>query len=194
MRALITSVAVVALFSFGHASAQEQAKEALKTEQTVPKSGSAGGQNMPDQNAKQEGSSKVSTSIDPSTPIFVDGRLTVPGAPDGDTVPAKHSARTNADDQLPIAAYATRHITKDQLQAVRNALSPKSDAVGSRAIDGFAQIGAIIPTAIALDGMQPVPADLAQQIPALAATSYVISENKILLVNPRTRVVVAVVE
>ena len=194
MRAFVTSLAVVALLSFGQASAQEQAKEELKKDQTVPKSGSAGGQTMPDQNAKQEGSSKVSTSIDPNTPIFVDGRLTVPGAPDGDTVPAKHSARTNADDQLPIAAYATRHITKDQLQTVRNALSTKSDAVGSRALDGFAQIGAIVPTAIALEGMQPVPADLAQQIPSLAATSYVISEGKILLVNPRTRVVVAVVE
>ena len=194
MRALITSVAVVALFSFGQASAQEKAKENLKTDQTVPKSGSAGGQNMPDQNAKQEGSSKVPTAIDPSTPIFVDGRLTVPGAPDGDTVPAKHSARTNADDQLPIAAYATRHITKDQLQTVRNALSTKSDPVGSRALDGFAQIGALVPTAIALDGMQQLPSDLAQQIPSLAATYYVVSEGKILLVNPRTRVVVAVVE
>jgi len=194
MRALLTSFAVTALLVCGQASAQEQAKEDLKTDQTVPKSGSAGGQNMPDQNAKQEGSSKVPTAIDPSTPIFVDGRLTVPGAPDGDTVPAKHSARTNADDQLPIAAYATRHIAKEKLQAVRNALSPKTGGGGSRALDGFAQIGAIVPTAIALDGLQQMPADLAQQIPSLAVTSYVVSEGKILLVNPRTRVVVGVLE
>ncbi len=194
MRAFLTSFAVTALLVCGQASAQEQAKEDLKTDQTVPKSGSAGGQNMSDQNAKQEGRSKVPGSIDPNTSIFVDGRLTVPGAPDGDTVPAKHSARTNADDQLPIAAYATRHIAKEQLQAVRNALSNKSDQVGSRALDGFAQIGAIVPTAIALDGMRPLPVELVQQIPSLASTSYVISENKILLVNPRTRVVVGLAE
>src|SRR6476659_6693789 len=106
MRAFLTSVAVTALLLTGQASAQEQAKEEVKKDQTVPKSGSAGGQTAPDQNAKQEGSSKI-PGLDPSVAIFVDGRLTVPGAPDGDTVPSKHSARTFADDQLPIAAYAT---------------------------------------------------------------------------------------
>jgi len=80
------------------------------------------------------------------------------------------------------------------LQTVRNALSAKSDRVASRALDGFAQIGAIVPTTIALEGIQPLPADLVQQIPSLASTAYVISENKVLLVNPRTRVVVAVIE
>ena len=193
MRAFLTSVAVAALLLSGQASAQDQAKEEIKKDQTVPKSGSAGGQTAPDQNAKQEGSSKI-PGLDPNTPIFADGRLTVPEAPDGDTVPSKHSARTSADDQLPIAAYATRHITKDQLQTVRHALSTKSDRVAARALDGFAQIGATVPTAIALEGMRPLPADLVQQIPSLASTAYVISENKVLLVNPRTRVVVAVVE
>ena len=194
MRAFVMSVAVGALLMCDPTLAQEQAKENLKTDETVPKSGSAGGQNMPDQNAKQVGSSKVQTAIDPNTPIFVDGRLTVPGSPDGDTVPAKHSARTNADDQLPIAAYATRHITQDQLQAVRSSVSPKSDSGGSRALDGFAQIGAIVPTTIALERMKSLPADVAQHIPALAAMSYVISEGKVLLVNPRTRVVVGIIE
>ena len=118
----------------------------------------------------------------------------MPGAPDGDTVPSKHSARTFADDQLPITAYATRHISKDQLQTIRNALSTKSDPVGSRTLDGFAQIGALVPTAIALEGMQSIPADLVRQIPSLASSAYVVSENKILLVNPRTRVVLSVVE
>jgi len=58
----------------------------------------------------------------------------------------------------------------------------------------FAQIGAIVPTTIALERMKPLPADVAQQIPALAAMSYVISEGKVLLVNPRTRVVVGIIE
>jgi len=193
MRAFLTLVAITALLLSGQVSAQEQAKEEVKKDQTVPKSGSAGGQTAPDQNAKQEGSSKI-PGLDPNVSIFVDGRLTVPGAPDGDTVPSKHSARTFADDQLPIAAYASRHLTTENLQTVRNALSTKSDPVGSRALDGFAQIGALVPSSIALEGMQMLPADLAQRIPSLASTAYVISENKILLVNPRTRVVLAVVE
>jgi hypothetical protein len=193
MRAFLTSIAVAATILSGPAFAQSQAKEDLKTDQTVPKSGSAGGQTAPDQNAKQEGSSKT-TGLAVDSVIFVNGRLTVPGAPDGDTVPSKFSARTFADDQIPIAAYATRSLAKQELETIRSALLTNPNAVGSRALDGFAQIGAIVPTAVALAGMPFVPADLVQQIPSLTATAYIISENKVLLVNPRTRVVVGVVE
>jgi hypothetical protein len=168
MRAFLTSIAVAAVILCGQASAQEQAKEDVKKDQTVPKSGSAAGQTAPDQNAKQEGSSKTpGLALDPA--ILVDGRLTVSGAPDGDTVPSQFSARTFADDQLPIAAYASRHLAKQELQTIRNALSTNSDAVGSRALDGYAQIGAIVPTAVALEGMPFVPADLAQQQMIVAA-------------------------
>jgi len=193
MRAFLTSIAVAAVMLSGQAAAQTQAKEDLKTDQTVPKSGSAGGQTAPDQNAKQEGSSKT-TGLAVDSAIFVDGRLTVPGAPDGDTVPSKYSARTFADDQLPIAAYATRYLGQPELEIIRSALPTNSSAMGSRALDGFAQIGAIVPTRVALEGMPFVPADLVRQIPSLSATAYLISEDKILLVNPRTRVVVGVVE
>ena len=192
MRALLTSVVVAAALLTSQASAQEQQKQEIRKEETVPKSGSAGGRTEPDQNAKQEGSSKIS-GLDANSPIFVDGRLTVPGAPDGDTVPSNHSARTLADDQLPIAAYATRHLTKDQLQAIRDAVANPAEGSGSRALGGYAEIGAIVPTA-ALGGVRQLPPALVQQIPSLAGTAYVISENKVLLVNPRTRVVIGVAQ
>jgi hypothetical protein len=193
MRAFLALVAVTAVLSSSHAFAQDQQKEEIKKEETVPKSGSAGGRTEPDQNAKQEGSSKIS-GLEPNAPIFVDGRLTVPGAPDGDTVPSVHSARTFADDQLPIAAYATRYLTNDQMQTIRSAISNNADASFSRALDGHAEIGALVPTGVVLKGMQSLPPALAQQIPSLAGTAYVISENKVLLVNPRTRVVIGVIE
>ena len=193
MRALLTSVAVTGLLLGSQAFAQDQRKEEIKKEETVPKSGSAGGQTAPDQNAKQEGSSKI-PGLEPDTPLLVDGRLTVPGASDGDTVPSIHSARNLADDQLPIAAYATRYLTKDQLQTIRSAIANKSEGQVSRALDGFAEIGAIVPNSVALEGVQWLPAAVVQQIPSLVATTYLISENKILLVNPRTRVVIGVVE
>jgi hypothetical protein len=192
MRALITSISVAALLFCGQAVAQDQAKEEIKKEETVPKSGSAGGQTMPDQNSKQEGSSKI--PVDPATAILVDGRLTVPGAADGDAVPSNHSARTFADDQLPIAAYATRNLSQEQLQAIRGAVKPTADQSGSRALGGFAEIGAIVPTSVALEEMQLLPDALTKQIPSLATNGYVLSENKILLVNPRTRVVIGLVE
>jgi hypothetical protein len=193
MRALLTSVAVTATLLSNPAFAQDQQKDGIKKEGTVPKSGSAGSRTEPDQNAKQEGSSKIS-GLDANAPIFVDGRLTVPGAPDGDTVPSVHSARTFADDQLPIAAYTTRYLTKEQVQTIRSAIPNKADGSLSRALDGHAEIGALIPTGVALNQMQRLPQVLPQQIPSLAETAFVISENKVLLVNPRTRVVVGVVE
>jgi hypothetical protein len=193
MRALLALVVVTAILPCSQAFAQDRQKEEIKKVETVPKSGSAGGQTKPDQNATQEGSSKI-TGLDPSASIFVDGRLTVPEAPDGDTVPSIHSARTFADDQLPIAAYTTRYLTRDQLQTIRGAIANNPDGSVSRALGGYAEIGAIVPTAVALEGMQSLPAAVVQQIPSLAATSYVISENKVLLVNPRTRIVIGVVE
>jgi hypothetical protein len=192
MRALLSSVLVTAALFGSQAFAQDQQKDAIKNAETVPKSGSAGGGTEPDQNAKQEGSSKLSHME--SNPIFVDGRLTVPGASDGDTVPSNHSARTLADDHLPIAAYATRHLTTDQLQTIRGAIANPTEGSGSRALGGFAEIGAIVPTAVALRGMQQLPPTLAQQIPSLAGTAYVIAEGKVLLVNPRTRVVIGLVQ
>jgi hypothetical protein len=193
MRALLPSVVITAALLSSQAVAQEQQKQEIKKEETVPKSGSAGSRTEPDQNAKQEGSSKIS-GLDANAPIFVDGRLTVPGAPDGDTVPSNHSARTLADDQLPIAAYTTRHLTNDQLQTIRGAIANPAEGLGSRALGGHAQIGAIVPTAVALGGMQQLPPALVQQIPSLAETAYVISEGKVLLVNPRTRVVIGLAQ
>ena len=47
--------------------------------------------------------------------IFQNGVLTVTGAdPDNQTAPARFSKRTDAADQLPIAAYALKHLTPDQ--------------------------------------------------------------------------------
>jgi len=193
MRALLALVMVATVLPGSQALSQDQQKEEVKKEETVPKSGSAGGRTEPDQNAKQEGSSKIS-GLDTNAPIFVDGRLSVPGAPDGDTVPSSHSNRNYTDDQLPIAAYSTRHLSAAQLQAIRDAIPNKSVGQVSRALDGHAEIGAIIPTSVALGSIQWLPPAVTQQIPSLAATGYVISESKVLLVNPRTRVVIGVVE
>src|SRR5262245_5272150 len=56
--------------------------------------------------------------------VFVNGALTVPGAPpDTDTVPAKFSARNDASDRLPIAAFRLKHLTDDQHREIHQQLS-----------------------------------------------------------------------
>jgi hypothetical protein len=182
-----TALLASAILAAPVATAQQQEKQELKKTDTVPPGGSAGGPNMPDQNAKQEPSSKVEGTTD--GPIFVDGKLNVPGAPtDVDTVPSKFSQRTAADDKLPIAAYASKHLTEEQRRAIRASAGGSSEA-GSRALGGYAEIGAIVPLE-ALEKVQAFP----DSVPGMTGTSYLLSEGKVLLVNPRTRIVVGIVE
>jgi hypothetical protein len=169
------------------AAADAKNKSDAKTtgKDTVPASGSAGGRNVPDQNAKQEPSSKVEGPTQAA--VLVDGRLTAAGAPaDVDTLPSKFSERTAADDKLPIAAYALKYLTDEQRRAIR----ASAGGSGTRALGGYAHIGAIIPTAEALEKLQ----NFSQSVSGMAGTAYLISEGKLLVVNPRTRVVIGVIE
>ena len=98
---------------------QEAAKQEIKKENPLPPSGSAGGQNHSDQNAKQELSSKVA-GHQSNPEVLVNGSLTAQGAPaDVDTTPSKFSARTAADDKQPIAAYRLKNLTDEQRKSIR---------------------------------------------------------------------------
>ena len=79
--------------------------------------------------------------------IFVRGVLTVPGAPtDVDTAPAKFSQRTDADDQLPIAAYRLKSLGADQR---RDIVQRIGDLRGS-ADAAYATVGAGLPAVVAM--------------------------------------------
>ena len=174
---------------------QEAAKQEIKKENPLPPGGSAGGQNHSDQNAKQESSSKVA-GTNPNPDVLVNGSLTAPGAPaDVDTTPSKFSARTAADDKQPIAAYRLKRLTDEQRKSIRDAIGGAvTTGAGSRALDGFAKVGAEIPTAVALEQMKPIPQAVLTQLPAMNGTLYTMSEGKVLLVNATTSVVVGVLE
>jgi hypothetical protein len=188
---LIGGAAIFAMPS----QAQEGKKDEIKKENPLPPGGSAGGQSHPDQNAKQESSSKVE-GTNPVPEVFVNGSLTSPGAPtDVDTVPSKFSARTAADDKQPIAAYRLKHLTDEQRRDIRKAIGEAvSTGSGSRALDGFAQVGAEVPTPVALEQLRPIPASVLGKVPGIGGTVYTVSEGKVLLVNATTRVVVGVLD
>ena len=175
--------------------AQEAPKQEIKQEDSVPPGGSAGGQSHPDQNAKQEPSAKVEGS-NSSPEVFVNGALNVPGArTDVDTIPSKFSERAAADDKLPIAAHTFKHLTAEQQRAIRSAIGGSAArGSGSRAIGGYAKIGAEIPTDVALEGLKPLPATVITQLPEMKEITFTTSENKVLLVNAKSRMVVAVIE
>jgi hypothetical protein len=143
----------------------------------------------------QEPSAKVEGTSKDEKASFNQGTLSAPGAPkDVDTAPSKFSARTAADDALPIAAYALRHLTAEQRRAiVASVRDEKGAKTEPGATEDFAKIGALVPTAVALSGLSPLPESIAATIPDTRTVKFArAGDDKLLLINPRTRVVLEV--
>ena len=164
-----------------------QTVQELKKQDTVPP---ATGQNVPEKAGTSEPSSKVNHDTEEKG-IFVRGVLTVPGAPtDVDTAPAKFSQRTDADDQLPIAAYRLKSLGADQR---RDIVQRIGDLRGS-ADAAYATVGAGLPAVVAMQVSGPAPDDLVSKYPQLRGTGFVRSANKVLVVDLDNSLVVGVLE
>ena len=134
----------------------------------------------------EEPSSHTPTVPPNDTLVLVDGALAVPGAlRDAAATPAKYSEQKAADDRLPILAYTFKMLSDDQRQAIYQALKDEPAVKGPSA--QIAQIGNALPFAVAT---QPVPAQLANQIPATQGFHFLVSDNYVLLISPLNRAVV----
>lgn len=142
----------------------------------------------------QEPSAKAAEAAQNDKGAFEKGTLTAPGAlTDVDTAPAKFSARTAADDALPIAGYALKHLNDDQRRAISAAVRSEEGAGAVSDLD-FAQVGAQVPTAVALTALKSMPEKVTAMLPEMSDVMFTMAAAKIVLVNPRTRVVIGVVE
>jgi hypothetical protein len=142
----------------------------------------------------QEPSAKAGEAAQNDTGAFEKGTLTAPGAlTDVDTAPAKFSARTAADDALPIAAYALKHLSDDQRRAISEAVRTDGSAAATPDAD-FARVGAQVPTAVALSALKPLSEKITSSIPEMSDVMFTRVAEKIVLINPRTRVVIGVIE
>jgi hypothetical protein len=115
--------------------------------------------------------------------VFQDGKLVAPGAPQGtQDEPAKFSAKNNADDKTPTMAWPPA-LTAEQKQAIYSSISSgqapivTSDAKPADKFNAWAQY-------------QDLPSDVTDKIPFVRDYKYVRLQNKILLINPRERIVV----
>jgi hypothetical protein len=137
------------------------------------------------QSGKEEPSSHAPATKPQDNAVFVDGKLAVPGAPaDGDTVPAKFSAKNAADDKLITVAYTFKNLTDEQRVAIYQAL--KGQPAGS----AFnADVGTELPPAVELHA---VPREVTAQVPQTEGYQYTVADNRVLLVSPPTRIVVGV--
>ena len=124
---------------------------------------------------------------------MVNGALAVAGAPpDVDTIPAKFSARTAADDAVPIVGYVLRHVTDEQRRTIFQSVDTKKGPQPERASADYAMLGALVPTSVALEGLRPLPQNVVTSLPEMRDVMFTIAGEKLLLVNPRTRVVIGV--
>ena len=108
----------------------------------------------------------------------------VPGAmPGSETVPSTISEKNAADDKLITTAYTFKNLTDEQRQAVFQALKDKPTSGAFNA-----EVGTELPFSIDL---QAVPDEVTRQVPQTMGYQYVVADNRVLLVSPPTRIVVA---
>ncbi len=142
----------------------------------------------------QEPSAKAQEAAKDGKGAFEKGTLIAPGAlTDVETAPAKFSARTATDDALPIAAYALKHLSGDQRRAISKAVRLHGSAAATRDAD-FARVGAQVPAAVALTALNPMPEKITSSIPEMSDVMFTRIAETIVLINPRTRVVIGVIE
>jgi hypothetical protein len=153
-------------------------------------------QNQDQERARQAAPAEPSAAAAaaPVQPIFVDGKLAVPGAPaDSETVPAKFSARNDAIDKLNLVALTEKQLNDAQRQALYQSLGPARSTTGSgTATSGNGanvQVGVMLPRSIKL---QALPDDVKRRMPNIGNYDYARVANKVLLVEPTDRAVVAV--
>jgi len=167
--------------------------DALQKQDTVPP---AVGKNLPEQADTTKPSSKMK-GTSASADVFVNGVLAVPSAPtEVHTTPAKFSARTAADDQLPIAAYRLRHLTDDQRREIYQQLIRRRGEAfrpaAANADDQHAVVGALVPADIALNGLSPIPVAVVAIFSELRNAAFTRSAGKLLLIEPTNRLVIGV--
>ena len=152
--ALAAICLAVANPAFSQGAVDAKTTKDLKKEDSVPP---ATGRNLSEQAGTTEPSSKVKSGTDED--IFVNGVLTVPGAPtDVDTVPSKFSERTAADDRLPIVGYRLKHLSADQRREIALQLSvPSGYALSPADLKGYASLGMELPGTIAMQALTAVP-------------------------------------
>ena len=125
----------------------------------------------------------VSIAAAQQQPVFVDGKLAVPGAPaNSDTVPAKFSEQNAADDKLITVAYTFKTLTDEQRRAIFEALKDQPASAVN------ADVATELPPGIEL---RPVPNEVTARVPQTRDYRYAVGNGRVLLVGT-SRVVVGV--
>jgi Protein of unknown function (DUF1236) len=176
---LRSTTLALALIGVAAASAQTAPPDAGVQNQNVGKPGDTAPRGpLPGPNATPPAANAQSPAADNAV-------QPVPGAmPDSDTVPSTISAKNAADDKLITIAYTFKNLTDDERRAIHQALKDQPAGTAFNA-----DVGTALPPAVEL---QPMPAQVVAQVPQTRDYQFVVADNRVLLVSPASRIVVAV--
>jgi len=162
------------------AAAQTSQPSPGDQQRTFPQTGASPGSALPGPNATPPGAEQHSPSADTVV-------QPVPGAmPGSDTIPSTMSEKTAADDKLVTFAYTFKDLTSEQHSAIFDGVKGSSSPQQVKA-----DLGTELPASIQL---HPVPDAVLSKVPHAKGYAYVLTDNKVLLVQPPTRIVVGVID
>jgi hypothetical protein len=146
----------------------------------------------PEQGGKQEPGSRAATAAPEDARPLVDGKLNVPGAPaNSDTVPAKFSAKNDADDKTITLGYTFKDLTPEQKKAIYQVVSAGgAKPSGADLPPKVAEVGATLPP---LYPVEAFPEQTTSQVGQTERYRYTIVGDKLLLVDPTNMIVVGVI-
>jgi len=153
--------------------------------------GSAAAQKAPAE-ANPSAPSAPSAPVPQSGPAFVNGALAAPGADkDAATVPAKFSAKHDAEDHLPTLAFTFKNLSDAQRRAIVASVKDARTAPpqGTVPPEAYAKPSMQLPTSADL---RALPDAVIAQMPEMKGYRYNTIGDKVLLVEPENYTVVAV--
>ena len=169
----------------------------LAAAQKAPAEDNPSAQNIQQRDAQNPAPAQVapaepSAQVPQSGPAFVNGALAVPGADkDGATVPAKFSAKNDAEDHLPILAFTFKNLSDEQKRAIVASVKDAKTAPpkGTAPPEAYAKPSMQLPSSADL---RALPDAVTQQMPQMKGYRYSTLGDQVLLVEPQNYTVVAV--
>jgi hypothetical protein len=188
-RTLRYSVIALTLLGTAGLAAQEKSQQNTADEalsNRAPSQGTPQGNEAKQDAQPQQGAQPMAipgTQALGNDQVLQNGKLAVPGAPqDTQDVPAKFSAKNDADDHLPTMARPLPLTDQQRREIYDRIVKGQAPVVASTAklADEFNN----------WTDLQELPADVTDKVPFVRDYKYVKLADKVLLINPRERIVI----
>jgi hypothetical protein len=196
------AVALLLAGGIGFAAAQNPSESSTQPKTPAEQNPSAPSAPSAQSTQQRDGNDPTAAQVAPGEPksvqtpqtgpALVNGALAAPGADkDAQTVPAKFSAKNDAQDHLPIIAFTFKNLSDEQKRAIVASVKDAKTAPphGTAPPEAYAKPGMQLPSSADL---RALPDAIIAQMPEMKGYRYSTIGDKVLLVDPANMTVVAV--